>query len=203
MIFQTTRNERTSLCMVVKVFLTTKKEPWGRWSKEPCHRRKPPMTPTAVPSTTSRERSSCCGAAPWRTPSRRRPTPATGNLFLRADWVIEINHRGFLESAHTLWCTVFLWPLKCIEWQSAAWLEIMCACMHADACNFHALWESGGSWLSLNAFKWSQEFWGPAVSRKPLWGEWGKLSCKQKSQSHHCLAPSRKPFYERHVFLGN
>ena len=31
------------------------------------------------------------------------------------------------------------------------------ACMHADACNFHALWESAGSWLSLNAVKQSQE----------------------------------------------
>ena len=62
-------------------------------------------------------------------------------------------HRGFLESAGPQNSCDHLSD----KWQSAAWLELKCACMHANSCNFHALWESAGSWLSLNAFKWSQK----------------------------------------------
>ena len=62
-------------------------------------------------------------------------------------------HRGFLESTGL--------QNSCDhandKWQSAASLELMSACMPADACNFHALWESAGSWLSPNAFKWFQK----------------------------------------------
>ena len=44
----------------------------------------------------------------------------------------------------------FLWPLECIDTQSAARLDWT----NADACNLHAIRESVGSWLSVNAFNW-------------------------------------------------
>ena len=56
----------------------------------------------------------------------------------------------FLESALIFQCTAFLWPLECIDTQSAARLDWT----NADACNLHAIRQSVGSWLSVNAFNW-------------------------------------------------
>ena len=68
-------------------------------------------------------------------------------------------HKVFLGSALVCLCTVFLRPL---EWNSvstaASWLPECIAkrsYMHSD---------NSSSWSC--AFKWSQEFWGPVLSRK-------------------------------------
>ena len=62
--------------------------------------------------------------------------------------LIDSGHRGFLESPG---------PQNSCDHLNNKWHQLphWNWCVHA--CNFHALWESAGSWLSLNAFKWSQK----------------------------------------------
>ena len=85
--------------------------------------------------------------------------PCYDNSIVQGSWRFSREH----------WPAKFLWPL---EWQvTISCLTGIDVCMHADAWNFHALWESAGSWLSPNGFKWSQKILCTikrAPSRKPL-----------------------------------